>query len=341
MILRSPSLTILLASVLAFAGCSKSPSESAASPSASGKSPTKIRFQTDWLPQAEHGGFYQALAKGYYREAGLDVEILPGGPGPQVPQKMIGGIADMGMFTSDAVIVHASNNLPFVIVGSFMQHDPQAILLHEENPISTFKELNGQTIMALPGSNWLEYIKARHQAEMKLIPLNFSLAQFMADKKFIQQSFITNEPYYVRKNGAKPKAMLIADSGWDPYRVMFTTHKFLRENPEAVRAFVAATIRGWKDFMEGDPTPARTLIAQRNEQMVPEFMDYSYGAMKQYHLIAGRPADGETYGQLRKSRLQAQVDALVSLKIIPAAIPLDRFVSFDYLPENVRADVDK
>lgn len=304
---------------------------------AAGKPLTKIRFLTDWLPQAEHGGFYQALAKGYYREAGLDVDIVAGGPGPTIQQKMIGGAGDVMMLTSDGLIVNVSSGLPFVLVGTYMQHDPQAVLLHEENPVNTFAELNGKTMMALPGSNWVEYIKAHHRIDFKIIPLNFSLAQFMADKNFIQQCFITNEPFYVRKNGAKPKALLIADSGYDPYRGIVTTQKFAREHPEALRAFVAASIRGWKDFMEGDAAAARALILQRNTQMTAEFMDYSMGAMREYHLVEGRPGTGEANGLMTRTRLRAQVNLLVDLKIIPAPVPVDKFATFEFLPEPLKA----
>jgi NitT/TauT family transport system substrate-binding protein len=339
MLLRPLSRILPLLLLGLLAACSKSAPPAAAD--AGGRPLTKIRFLTDWLPQAEHGGFYQALAKGYYREAGLDVDVIAGGPGPNIQQKMIGGAGDVVMLTSDALIVNVSSGLPFVLVGAYMQHDPQAVLLHEENPVNTFAELNGKTLMALPGSNWVEYLKAHNHIDFKLIPLNFSLAQFMADKNFIQQCFITNEPFYVRKNGAKAKALLIADSGYDPYRGIVTTQRFARENPGALRAFVAASIRGWKDFMEGDATEARALIQKRNDQMTAEFMDYSMGAMREYHLVEGRPGTGETTGLLTRARLQAQVNLLVDLKIIPAPIPVEKFASFEFLPEPLRAQVDK
>ena len=330
--LTPPVLVVLLAaSLLAGCGKSRAPAAPAGAPAL-----TKIRFQTDWLAETEHGGFYQALAKGYYREAGLDVEVMPGGPGPSVPQKIIGGIADVGMGTSDALIVSVNNNLPFVIAGVYMQHDPQAILLHEENPVNTFADLNGRTIMAVPGSNWLDYVKMHHGIDLKLIPLNYSLAQFMADKSFIQQCFITNEPYYA----AKVKTLLISNSGYDPYRVMFTTQKFAREHPEALRAFVAASLRGWRDFITGDPAPARALIAGSNDQMKSDFMDFSIGAIKDNFLVTGRPGTGEDIGVMTRRRLQEQVELLVQLKIIPAPVPLEKFASFDFLPAELRAKSD-
>jgi NitT/TauT family transport system substrate-binding protein len=320
--------------LLLLAGCGK---KEAAADSGAAPALKKVRFQTDWYPQAEHGGFYQALAKGYYRDAGLDVEILQGGPGPTAAQKVMGGSAEIAMGSSDAIMVNVANGLPFIMIGATMQHDPQAILVHDESPVKTFSDLNGKSIMALPGSNWIDYLKARYTMDFKLIPLNFSLAQFMADKNFIQQCFITNEPFYAGKNGAKARALLIADSGYDPYRVFFTTQRYAKENPETVRAFVAASIRGWDDFITGDPSPAKALIAKRNEQMSEEFMNYSLGAMKEHELVAGHPAAGERTGLLTHARMQAQMDLLVKLKIIPTALPLEKVVSFDFLPASLAA----
>lgn len=329
----------------ALTGCGKPSAPAASTAAASDKktvaaAPTKIRFQCDWYPQTEHGGFYQAVAKGFYKDAGLDVEILSGGPGATVPQKMLGGVAEIAMGRSDDIILNISSGLPFVIVGVFMQHDPQGILVHEDGPVKTFKDLDGKSLMAIPGANWLTYVKARYNVEFSLKPLNFGLAQFMADKNFIQQCFITNEPFYVKKNGAKPRVLLLSDSGYNPYRVIFTTQKFLREHPEQVRAFVAASVHGWEDFMAGDSEAAKKLIAARNEQMTPEFMAYSMQAMVENKLIAGDPTLGEQTGLLTRKRLQEQVDLLVQLKIIPAPIPVDKIAHFDSLPPALRAKVD-
>ena len=323
------------------AGCGKpaDPKPAAAAGSSPAKPLTKIRFQTDWYPQAEHGGHYQALAKGFYAEAGLDVEILSGGPGPTVPQKMIGGLADIAMGRSDDIMVQVSNGLPFVMVGALMQHDPQALLLHDENPVKTFADLNGKSIMAVPGINWINFLKVRYKVEFNIVPLNYGLAQFMADKNFIQQCFITNEPYYAAKNGAKPRTLLLDDSGFKPYRIFVTTQKFARDNPEAIRAFVAASIRGWDDFLGADPTPGKKLIAARNEQMTMEFMDFTIAALKSNRLVAGDPAKGEQTGLLTRKRLQEQMDTLVELKVMTAPVPMEKFVRFDFLPPALQAKV--
>lgn len=317
-LLLSLRLVQLAVVILAVGACAKRDAKPVA-----GTQLQPVRFLTDWHPQAEHGGFYQALAQGFYREAGLEVDLIPGGPGPRVPQKLMGGAGDLAMGRSDDVIVWASTGLPFVIVGAFMQHDPQGILLHQEDPAHTFAQLDGRTIMAIPGSSWIPYLKFHYDIDFNLIPMNFGLAQFMADPTFIQQCFVTNEPYYVRTNGGQPKTLLIADSGYDPYRVIFTTKTFAQEHPDIVRAFVAASTRGWQDFMHRDPTPAKTLIQERNPQMAPEFIDYGIATMAKMHLIDGNPSAGERPGQLSRARLQSQIDLLISLKLIPASMTVD------------------
>lgn len=333
--LRPTSALLAAALALLAAGCSK-PAPAAAPAPASAALP-KVRFKTDWYAQAEHGGFYQALARGYYRDAGLDVTIVPGGPGVLVPQVMLAGQVDIAMGASDDLVMWGAKGLPFVAVGVYMEHDPQAILVHEESPVRTFADLNHRTIMAVQGENWIEYLKAHYHIDFNLIPENFGIAQFMADKDFIQQCFVTNEPYYVRKNGGHPRTLLIADSGFDPYRVIYTTQRYLRDHPAEVRAFVAASLRGWDDFMNGDTAPAKALIAKDNENMTNEFMDFSIKVIRDERIFSGKAELGERPGLMTRRRMQDQVELLFQLKIIPELIPLDRFARFDFMPPDLQS----
>jgi NitT/TauT family transport system substrate-binding protein len=317
-----------------FAGCARNePAAIAGGPAAL----PKVRFKDDWFPQAEHGGFYQALAKGFYKDAGIDVEIVPGGPGVPVSQIVLSGQVDLAMGRSDDIIVWDSAGLPFVIVGVYMERDPQAILVHDESPVRGFADLNNRAIMGVPGSTWIDYIKARYHINFRLIPSNFGIAQFMADKDFIQQCFVTNEPYFVLKNGGHPRTFLISDSGFCPYRVIYTTQRYAREHPAEVRAFLAASLRGWDDYMNGDPTPGKALIMKENEKMTQEFLDYSTKAMHDQPLVFGKPEEGERLGLMTRHRLQQQVDDLVGLKLISGPIPVDNFARFDLMPQDVQS----
>jgi NitT/TauT family transport system substrate-binding protein len=318
------------------AACSRSEPAAAAAGGGEAALP-KVRFKDDWFPQAEHGGFYQALAKGYYRQAGIDVEIIPGGPGVPVDQILLGGQVDLAMGRSDDIIVWDSMGLPFVIVGVYMERDPQAILVHDESPVRGFADLNNRTIMGVQGSTWIDFIKARYHIDFRLIPSNFGIAQFMADKDFIQQCFVTDEPYYVMKNGGHPRALLISDSGFRPYRVIYTTQRYAREHPAEVRAFVAASLRGWVDYMNGDTAPAMALILKGNGNMTQEFLDYSTKAMREDHIVLGKPEEGERLGLMTRRRLQEQVDDLVRLRLISGPIAVDKFARFDFLPAEAQS----
>jgi NitT/TauT family transport system substrate-binding protein len=311
-------------------GCSKT---GPAGPTASA-SLHKIRFKSDWYPEAEHGGFYQALAKGYYRDAGLDVEIIPGGPGVPVPNYLLTGQVDISMVRADDIVVYVSKGLPFVVVGAYMEHDPQAILVHEDGPVRTFADLNGRSIMAVPGTNWIEYLKAHYHIDFSLIPSNFGIAQFMADKNFIQQCFVTNEPFYVRKFGGHPRTLLLAESGFDPYRVLYTTQGYLAGHDEDVRAFIAASLRGWDEFMNGDPSPGMALILKENKNMTEEFLNYSIQAMRDDHIVLGKPENGEHLGLMTRGRMEHLAQELAQLKLIPELIPVDKFARFDLVPAD-------
>ena len=144
-----PLRSLLLSVILIGAGCARE------KPTVTGTSSLpqlrKVIFQSDWFPQAEHGGFYQALAKGFYREAGLDVEIRSGGPGVGIKVPVATGDVDFGMNRSDDVMVVASRGLPLVMVAAVFQHDPQALMVHAESPVKTFKDLNGRAIIASVG----------------------------------------------------------------------------------------------------------------------------------------------------------------------------------------------
>lgn len=296
---------------------------------------TPVSIQADWYAEAEEGGNYQALAKGYYRDAGLDVNILNGGPGCFPFQKVAGGIANFALGRSDDIILAVSKgHLPLVIVCAYMEKDPMAVLVHADSPVRDFPDLAGRYMMADPTSAWISYLKAKYHIDFGIIPLNYGLGQFMADKNFIIQGFATSEPYYIRRNGGASRTLLIADSGYKPYRVIYANASFVREHPDAVRAFVNATLRGWSDFLDGDPAPAEKLILERNEGMTDDFMKFSMRALRDNHFVTGDAAKGERLGLVTRRRMQEQVDLFVRLKIIDAPLSLDQFVSFAFLPPD-------
>lgn len=321
----------LLSALFLFSGCGK---RSVAPSPVTGLLPVKLK--TDWYPQPEHGGYYQALAKGYYREEGLDVEIVRGGPNAQVMSTVATGRAEFGMTNGDDVMVAVSRGLPLKLVAAEMQRDAQGILFHEANPIRTLRDLDGKTIMAGAGSVWIELMQKKYGIKFSLMPLVGDLARFMSNPGFVQQCFVTNEPYFARERGAKVGALLIAHPGYEPYRVIFTSDDLLAKNPELVRKFVRATLRGWIDYLTGDPTPADALLKQLRPDLTDAFLAYSRKAMVDYQLVLGDPARGEKMGQLTRARLETQLKLLRELGSLDRELQVEEVASFDFLPAEAR-----
>ena len=321
----------LVGAAVFLAACSKP-----AAPEGAGL--THVSLQADWYAEAEEGGNYQAVARGFYREAGIDMNLMNGGPGGFPFQKVASGTADFALGRSDDVILAvAHGHLPLMIVCAYMERDPMAVIVHAEGPVRDFPDLAGKSMMADPTMAWLSYLKAKYSMDFGIIPLNYGLGQFIADPNFIVQGFATNEPYFLRQKGVATRTLLISSSGYNPYRVIYGNTGFVRAHPDAVRAFVAATLHGWDDFLDGDPSPAKKLIFATNQGMTEDFFAFSREALKRDLFVRGDPAEGERLGLITRSRMQEQVDLFVKLKIIDAPIPLDQFVSFDFLPPELAA----
>ena len=321
-------ILLLLLVACAFVGCGK---QAGPAPSAS-NGLIKVRFQTDWFPQPEHGGYYQALAKGYYAAEGLDVEILPGGPNAQVMTTVAVGRADLGMTDGDDVIVAIARGVPIKMVGAEMQREPQGILFHAEHPLHSLQDLEGKTLMAGAGSTWLEVLHKKMGIKFNLMPLVGDLARFMNNPEFVQQCFVTNEPFFARQRGANVGALLIASDTYEPYRVMFTGKEFLAKHPDIVAKFVRASVHGWVDYLAGDPAPANRLIAAKNNLMTPEFMSYSIKAMNDLKLVSGDPAKGEFTGQLTAARLEKQIKLLQEVGVLDQPVAVNDVATFEFIP---------
>ncbi|MBI5380902.1 MAG: ABC transporter substrate-binding protein [Opitutae bacterium] len=335
MTVRIRTAFLLLLAVAGLVACSRSPAPD--KPSAAPATPLrKVRLQTDWFPQAEHGGFYQALARGFYREAGLDVELLPGGPGANIKPKVINRDVEFGINPSTDVIVAASRGMPLLIVGAFLQHDHQALLLHAENPIESFAQLDGQTVIAAPSLVWIRFLQRKYGITFNILPVPYGLANFFANPQAIQQCVVTNEPFLAAQHGVRVKTLRIADAGYDPYHVIFCRPDFAAAQPEIVRAFVAASVRGWRDYIEGDPAPADALILKQNPRMTAAFLAFSRRELTERRLVTGDPAKGEGAGRLALPRIEASIAQLVALQVLEQPLAVAKVATTEFLPAETK-----
>jgi NitT/TauT family transport system substrate-binding protein len=319
---RAFSLLALLTVLLA--GCHHSPE-----PTGQGAGLIKISLQADWYPQPEHGGFYTALAKGYYRDEGLELSIVPGGPFAVADKQVAAGAAQFGMDSSDHLLEAVADGQPLIAVAATMQRDPQWIMVRKDSPVRKFEDLDGHTIAVKSGSTWFEFLVKRYHLDgVREIPATYSVANFVADPQYIQQAFATSEPFFAQRAGIETRVLLTSDAGYNPYRVMFTTQDFLKQHPEIVAKFVRASLRGWRDYLQ-DPAAAHAVIIKLNPALNPEWMRFTWQALRDGHFITGD--DGSELGKMRAERWVTMAHQLADLKMLekpvdPAAAYTLQFV---------------
>jgi NitT/TauT family transport system substrate-binding protein len=304
--------SFLTVAVLAFLlACRGSSSQSD-----SGRGLTKITLQADWYPQPEHGGFYNALVKGYYRDEGLDLTIQPGGPYVVVPQQVASGSAQFGLASSDQILESVADGQPLVAVAATMQRDPQGIMVRKDSPIHSFADLNGHTVAVKLGSTWFEYLLKRYKLDrVHEVPATFSVANFIADPQYIQQAFATSEPYFAQQAGIETRVLLTSDAGYDPYRVMFTTRSFLNDHPDVVAKFIRASIKGWRDYLN-DPSPANAAISKLNPALNQQWMQFTCKALREEGFVTGDDHSGTRLGRMDAARWKTMYEQLLDLKVI-------------------------
>ena len=324
-----PSRSFLLAAlapVLLVAGCHKD------QPATGANGLTPIRLQADWFPQPEQGGYFNAVVKGYYKAEGLDVSILPLGQYTSAMQVVSSGQAEFALGASDQILEVVSNGLPVVAVDATMQHDPQAIMVHTDSPIRDFPALEGHSIAAQPGATWFKFIVHKyHLKDVRETPATHSVANFLADPNYIQQIFLTSEPFFVAKAGGTYRTKLISSAGYDPYRVLVARKDFMEEHPEIVQKFVRASIKGWQDYLQ-NPDQANALILKLNPAQNKDQMAYTLKALKDGSFVTGPDASGSQIGKMTADRWAATNAQLTSLGVIRKPIDPTTAYTLKFLP---------
>lgn len=300
--------------------------------------PFKLTVQLDWVAEPEHGGFYQAQAKGYFAAENLDVTIIPGGPNAFVLPKVATGKADIGQADSTNTLLQQAEGLPLVQFAAVFQDDPSGLLVNADSPVRDFPDLNGKTLIARPEWAFLPFLKKKYGIAFNVVPQNFSVAAFLGNKEAIQQGYYIAEPYHIVAAGGKePRFLSTWDAGFRAYAVLVTSRKFAAAHPEQLRAFLRAYIRGWRDYIEGDPTAAHAAMKAANPNNTDAFMLASRQLLIDGRLVTGRDADGGVaqIGRLSPERYATQIRQLEELDILPKGkVSLEKAMTTEFLPEE-------
>ena len=305
----------------------------------------KVRFGTNWVAEPEHGGFYQALADGTYRQYGLEVTIVPGGP--QVNNRILLPVGRLDFFMSanllqafDAV----AQKVPTISVAAMFQKDPQVLIAHPDTGVENFEDLKKLTLFVSKEgiATYFQWMKSEFGfSEAKVKPYTFNPQPFLADKNSAMQGYVTSEPYAIEQQGGfRPKIFLLADYGFDTYSTLIETRRDLVENkPDLVRRFVEASILGWYHFLYDDNAPARALIRKDNPEMTDALIAYSVENLKRYGIVDSGDTLKVGIGAMTDARVQSFFDKMARAGVVDRAIDFRKSYTPQFVGKGVGTDL--
>jgi NitT/TauT family transport system substrate-binding protein len=298
----------------------------------------KFTYTTNWYAQAEHGGFYQALATGLYKNAGLDVTIRMGGPQVNIMQLMAAGQTDCVMGYDVQTIKGWEQGIQAVTVAAAFQKDPQVLIGHP-GVVDKMEDLKGKTILISSAANttywpWLRTTYGLSDSQAR--PYTFNIQPFIADKNVVQQGYLSSEPYAIEKEAKfKPTVFLLSDYGWPPYSTTIVCmEKTVRERPQQVAAFVKASMEGWKSYLKGDPSPANALIKKDNPNMTDDKIAHGIRMLVETGMVFGGDAAKMGVGVITDERMKKTYDMLVAMKLVnPAKVDLKKTYTTQFVKD--------
>ncbi len=294
----------------------------------------KLTYMTNWYAQAEHGGFYQAVATGIYKKYGLDVTVKMGGPQVNIMQLMAAGQADCIMGSSDMqMMVARAGGLPVTTVAAIFQKDPQVFIAHEH--VKGFEDMKDKTILIAPSAQrgyWLWMKNKFGFQDSQTRPYTFNIQPFVADKNTVQQAYLTSEPFAVQKAGVKANTFLFADHGWTSYATTISCmDDTVKNRSKVVESFVKGTMEGWKSFLD-NPAPGAALIKKDNPNMSDEQIAYSVSKLKEMGIVGGGEAGKLGIGTMNEARIKQNFAFLVDNKLIEAGkVTPEQAFKLDYI----------
>ena len=282
----------------------------------------KVSFGTNWVAEAEHGGFFQAVADGTYKQYGLDVTIVPGGPNSNNRMLLIAGKLDFFMSANTLQSFDAvTNKVPLVTVAAIFQKDPQVFLTHPEIKINKLEDLKPLTLLVSKEgvASYFQWLKSEYGfSESKVKPYTFNSQPFIVNKQSAMQGYVTSEPYAVEKAaGFKPNLVLLADYGFNAYSTLIETRtEIVDKKPDLVQRFVDASMIGWYNYLYGDNTPGNAMIKTLNPEMTDELLNYSVSKMKEYGIVDSGDTLRDGIGAMTDARVASFFDKMLRAGVV-------------------------
>jgi len=309
----------------------------------------EVSFGTNWLAEAEHGGFYQAVADGTYEKYGLKVTIVQGGPNA-ANQALL--MADKIQFYMQGNLIGsfsaAEQDIPVMEVAAIFQKDPQVIIAHPESGLKKFGDLpKVKTIfmgkdLFTTGFQWMKQAFPGFKDE-QIKPYTFNPAPFLADKDSAQQGYITSEPYEIEKQGGfKPQLFLMADAGFSTYATMIEAKSdYVAKNKDVVKRFVEASIIGWYHYLWGDNKAANDLIKKDNPDMTDGQLAFTIAKIKEYGLVDSESAKRGGIGCMTDARVKDFFDKMVKASVVKATDDYRKIYTTEFVCKKLGMELKK
>jgi NitT/TauT family transport system substrate-binding protein len=302
----------------------------------------KLSFHTDWRAQAEHGGFYQAIAAGLYKKAGIECELRPGGPSLNIGQMLLAGRVDMIMSNSFEAFTYVRESAPFFTIASIFQKDPQVLIAHPGSGLDSFEKLKGRPLLISNGSRstfWPFLRKKYGLSDAQLRPYNFNMAPFLADPKAIQQGFVTSEAYSIEKElGRPPETLLIADAGFSAYQTTIAiARKLATDKKELIQRFVDATLEGWSQYLKGGPetAAANALIKRDNLEQTDDRIEHAVKELNARGIVRSGDALTGGIGAMSDVRWKSFYDSMTDVDVLPKGLDVTKAYTLDFVNKGI------
>jgi NitT/TauT family transport system substrate-binding protein len=275
-----------------------------------------ITFGTDWKAEAEHGGYYQAVATGIYRQHGLEVTLRQGGPQVNHAQLLAAGRLDFNLAPNSFIPLNfVQENIPLVAVAAIFQKDPSVLIAHPGQGNDSLAALKGKPIMI--GS------------DTRITSWVFLKSRFGYTDDQIR-------PFTIEAQGVKPVVLLLADAGYSSYGSLIqTSDKLVQKEPDLVQRFVDASIEGWYSYLYGDPAPANALIKRDNPEMTDALLAYGIAKIKEYGIVDSGDAKTGGIGAMTEARWREFFDTMANAGIYPKNLDFRKAFGLQFVDKKV------
>jgi NitT/TauT family transport system substrate-binding protein len=308
----------------------------------------EVRYGTNWVAQAEHGGYYQALADGTFEKYGLKVTIVPGGP--QANNRMLLPVGRIDFYMGGNMVQAFSaveENIPTLVVAAHFQKDPQVMLAHPDSGYATFQDLkqSSDILVSKEGvATFYQWMKSEYGfKEEQVKPYAFNPAPFIANKKAVQQGYVTSEPLAIEKAaGFKPKAFLLADNGFTTYATTVEARRdMVEKQPDVVQKFVDASAIGWYNYLYGDNKKANDLIKRDNPEMTDEQIAFSIAKMKEYGIVDSGDTATKGIGAMNDERMSDFFGKMVKAGLFKSDLDYKKAYTLQFVNKGVGLELRK